>query len=123
MPIRVELRVPAAAPYLDAALEGLVLLDVAYLQRHRVAPLYRAGVRYRREATGRERWLTIPELYAARAGDCEDLGAARAAELRVAGCDAYAFARRTGRRTWHTLVWCNGRVEDPARKLGMKGRA
>lgn len=86
--------------------------------------LYESGVRYRRERPRVEDWLMIPDLYARRFGDCEDLGAALAAERRVRdGClDAVAFTRRTGRKTFHTLVDCDGRVEDPSRVLGMKKR-
>jgi len=123
VPITLRLRVPAARAYLDVVLEALVRCNVLWLDAHPATrPLYGAGVRYQRERLA-EDWLMIPELYAAGVGDCEDLGAARAAELRVFdGCPARAFAARSGQRSFHTLVDACGVVEDPSRRLGMKGR-
>ena len=71
------------------------------------------------ERPGREQWLTIPQLYKKGVGDCEDLGAALAAEYRVAGVYAVAFAKRTGKKKFHTLVDVAGVIEDPSRVLGM----
>lgn len=91
--------VPDLPPALNAALEGLVLLNVtmliaALLAGRPVPPLYVSGVRYGRERHGREWWQTVAdnfsELDRAKQDsklksetDCEDLASARAAELRV----------------------------------------
>lgn len=125
MPVTATIRVPASLAYLDALLEGLVLANVVYLETHPKTPrLYDSGVRYKRERPGRENWLIIPQLYKARFGDCEDLGAALAAECIVFdGLDAFAFAVRTGKKKFHTKVGIrqDGEVlvEDPSRVLGM----
>jgi len=87
-------------------------------------PLYESGVRYKRESIGSENWQTVRQLYRAGIGDCEDLAAARAAELRMEGIPARAIAIRTGPRKYHAVVrWPDGAIEDPSRLLGMgKGR-
>lgn len=53
-------------------------------------------------------------------GDCEDLAAARVAELRVkAGIKAVPWLKKKG-KIWHVLVrYPDGTLEDPSRKLGM----
>jgi len=125
VPVTATIRVPASIPYLDAVLEGLVLANVVYLEAHPKTPrLYESGVRYKRERPGRENWLIIPYLYKRRFGDCEDLGAALAAECIVFdGLDAWAFTVRTGKKKFHTKVCIreDGElfVEDPSRVLGM----
>jgi len=125
VPLTVSIRVPASRAYLDALLEGLVQANVVYLETHpNTQLLYDAGVRYQRERPGRENWLTIPQLYEKGVGDCEDLGAALAAEYRIAGFNAWAFAERTGKKRFHTLVCIveGGEefIEDPSRVLGMR---
>ncbi len=115
---------PLTAASLTGALEGLTAQNVAWLERHPSAPpLYEAGVRYRREPRGVEEWRALPELLASGHGDCEDLAAARTAELVVSGEDpgAFALARPTKKRgLWHIVVQrSDGTVEDPSRRLGM----
>jgi len=125
VPVTATIRVPASLAYLDAILEGLVLADVVYFETHPKAPrLYDSGVRYKKERPGREDWLIIPDLYKKGTGDCEDLGAALAAECRVFdGLDAWAFTVRTGKKKFHTKVAIrqDGQlfIEDPSRVLGM----
>ena len=125
MPITATIRVPASLAYLDALLEGLVLANVVFLETHPKTPrLYKSGVRYRRERPGREDWLIIPQLYKRGYGDCEDLGAALAAECIVFDdLDAWAFTVRTGKKKFHTKVGIrqDGEtfIEDPSRVLGM----
>lgn len=130
--MRAEINVPdeLGSHALDAALEGLVLLGVADLQRGMVGgglvpTLYTSGVRYERER-GTERWLLPSQVLGqhrrGRGSDCEDLAAWRAAECRVSGedPDARAVVRRSGPRTWHALVeHGDGTLEDPSRILGM----
>lgn len=82
-------------------------------------PLYRSGVRYRQER-GTEDWNTAPVVLKRGYGDCEDLAAWRAAELRVMGIPAHGIVKRTGPKMFHALVlWPDGRVEDPSKILGM----
>lgn len=111
---------------LTAMLEALVMADVAYLQVHPMTPpLYASGVRYQREPIEQEKWLSIGRVRAQGWGDCEDLAAWRAAELRRAGVQAKAvFISRvmpSGMRIYHILVLHpSGVVEDPSRVLGME---
>lgn len=122
MGIRVRMSVPATEPALNAALEGLVRVDGAILRdaKGRVSSLYEAGVRYRREAPGREDWRNVEEVRAAGVGDCEDLAAWRAAELRAQGEPARAVAVPSGPGKWHAVVKrADGSIEDPSRQLGM----
>ena len=56
-------------------------------------------------------------------GDCEDLAAWRAAELRKSGEDprAHVAVYQSGPRRYHAIVGRgDGTTEDPSRKLGMK---
>jgi hypothetical protein len=106
---------------LKLALAGLTAMNQALMARGRVPALYASGVRYRRESP--DRWSTA-DLVAARGfGDCEDLSAWRAAELRQAGEPAYADVRRVSAHQWHAyVVRGDGSLEDPSRALGMRPR-
>lgn len=118
-------------------LESLVKVNVGWIMTHRreFKPLYATGVRYAPER-GTEDWLSIPEIYKAiRTGkpvDCEDLAAARAAELRVGVSKrlgrVHAIADIRGRVLpnkqvrMHAFVrYPDGSVEDPSKNLGMPG--
>lgn len=126
--------VPDIPVALNAALEGLVRVNVALLvaglrSGHPVPPLYSSGVRYHREPGGREWWQTVADNLVDKRADCEDLAAHRSAELRVGGLlvgvdyPARAVCVRTGKRTYHAVVrHPDGRIEDPSRVLGMKSR-
>jgi hypothetical protein len=102
---------------------GLALASHEQMKRHPLPPLYASGVRYARER-GREEWQTAEETAERKTGDCEDLVAYRCAELWVAGETAarpHCYAPRPG------LIHCvvrraDGTIEDPSRKLGMKGK-
>jgi hypothetical protein len=103
-------------------LDALVRLNLLELQQRRYPDLYKSGIRYKREPKepGRfERWQTIKDLMQKGVGDCEDLAAARVAQLRMIGIRAVPWLRRKG-NTWHVVVrYPNGRIEDPSRRLGM----
>ncbi len=118
-------------------LEALVQVNVGWISSHRDQwkPLYQSGVRYAPER-GTEDWLSIPEIYKAvrsrKPVDCEDLAAARAAELRlgispglgpvhaVADIRGRVMANRQVRM--HAFVrFPDGTVEDPSTNLGMPG--
>ena len=121
--MRIGFDIPAARAPLAAALAGLVAVNDVLLATRNLPPLYRSGVRYRREA-GTEDWSTAPVVLKRGFGDCEDLAAWRAAELRKLGIPANAIVKRTGPRMFHAVVqWPDGRIEDPSKVLGMKGRS
>jgi len=109
---------------LEAMGDAFVKLARLDLQRNPdVPPLYKAGVRYVREAST-ERWQLPSETWKRKAGDCEDLAVWRVAELRQAGEPAKLYLRQSGPRLWHAMVKrADGTLEDPSKKLGMKGRA
>lgn len=110
---------------IQALLEGLTLANVAQLRKG--APLFwRAPhVRYRREPAGQERWQTVRDLVGRGYGDCEDLAAWLAASLRVAGHDATArvVIREVAPGLLHALTLARGKLLDPSKMRGMKGRA
>lgn len=119
--LRLEMTVPY--PAMPAAVEGLVLINIACLRELQRSPeppprLYHSAVRYRRP--GKLRWHTIADLYDLLYGDCKDLAAARCAELRFyEGEHAEPIVRRTRRRRrFHALVRReDGTIEDPSRIL------
>lgn len=117
-----RLQVSAAnRPQLRVALAGLTAMDLAYVPE--LPPLYEAGVRYRREAP--DTWSTADIVYARGFGDCEDLAAWRAAELRITGEDPAATADlyEVAPRKWHAIVLRgDGTIEDPSKVLGMRTR-
>lgn len=120
---------------LQAGVEGLMLQDMAWLDVHPETPdLYQSGVIYKpelhREINGRtteygEDWQTIPYVLYYGYGDCEDLGAWRAAELNQkyhirALPDVKVRQLDNGRWRAHVRVrWPDGTIEDPSAKLGM----
>lgn len=108
---------------LSILLAALVETNIDYLKRNPNTPaLYRSGVRYEREP-GTEIWKAIPKLYSDQRGDCEDLAAARAGELRVKGIAAkpyLKYGRVGGLSLYHVQVqWPDGHIEDPSAILGM----
>ena len=126
--MNVSLDIPASRAVLSAALEGLVGVNYILLRRQRMPRLYKAGVRYRAEQLvgGKrlEQWKTAPQVFALGLGDCEDLAAWRAAELRVhRGEPARAVVYRTGPKKFHAVVErADGSIEDPSKRLGMRRR-
>lgn len=110
-------------------LETLVQINEWHLRRDRYASLYQSGVFYKEEPPGEEEWLDIPSLYQQGFGDCEDIASARTAELRHSGvpampCISYKDFNVGGKVVTlvHVLtLWPDDSVEDPSKKLGMKG--
>lgn len=104
---------------IEALLEGVTVANHILLSRTRLPPLYRSGVVYRREK-GTERWLLIPQVLRAGSGDCEDLAAWRASELRLVGVPARVALVKGRRARWHAVVLLpDGSIEDPSANLGM----
>jgi len=119
---------PEGQMALDVAAEALTQINVQWLQLHPETPsLYESGIYYSLDSDTQKPWLSLPELYAAGRGDCEDIAFARAAELRVKGIDARPCMMRWD-QAWHASeegkwkvhwVVClpDGTQEDPASKL------
>lgn len=121
---------PPRPPELLQAIEFLVGLNRTAIRRAdgRIPPLYKAGVRYQREGrtiAGRpkEVWRLIPQVLRHGAGDCEDLASWRVAELREAGVNARPYLTRHGNMFHVRVKHPDGRIEDPSKRLGMKGNA
>lgn len=121
----------ALSPKLDAdgieeiecLLEGLVRLDLSQLRRGLAPPIYASRVRYKREARGREDWQSAVKAMRNGGADCEDLAAWCAASYRLAGVHAVAVVKQVGPGLKHCLVRLpDGRIEDPSKRLGMKGK-
>lgn len=116
------LSLPPRSWAFDAALEGLTRINERLLTGGAFPALYSAGVRYRPEP--REVWRHAGHVLGEGWGDCEDLAAWRAAELRVSGedPDAAVATYKSAPRRYHAVVLRgDGTTEDPSRALGMKG--
>ena len=77
---------------------------------------------------GGEKFRDIPRIIENNGGDCDNLGAWRAAELRELGIRAQPYItwrrRPDGGMTYHVIVrWPDGSSEDPSLLLGMGGAA
>ncbi len=123
-PLTVTIDVPRLPITLEAVAESLTavnyMLMTAAGNRGREVPLlYESGIVYRREPPGREWWETVADLLRVGEGDCEDLAAYRAAELRYRyGVPARVRIYRTQRGTYHAVVqYPDGAIEDPSRIL------
>ena len=112
---------------LQYGLDASTAWSVESMQLHPLPLLYEAGVHYAREPMCRtdgvermcEEFVTAPEVLRRGFGDCDDLGCYRAAELRMQGEKANAFARRSP-AGWHVVVRrADGSIEDPSARLGM----
>lgn len=132
---------------LQIMLDALYAIDVAWLKAHPELPgIYtlasdgalgfvpRTGKKlgpggtwmiYQAEPGGQEDWKDIPTALHDGFADCEDLACWRAAELTVRhGIPARPVAkgktRPDGSVLYHiTVMYPDGRSEDPSRKLGM----
>ena len=110
------------AEELEKLLEGMVLLSLSQLQRGLCPPLYQAGVRYEREPRGRESWQSALKTYRLGRGDCEDLANYLAASRRLVGIDAKVKVLDIRPGLKHVVVQMpDGTIEDPSKRLGMKG--
>jgi len=98
--------------------EGILNRILEMLPDRDVPPLYRSGIRYRRDPG--EVWQTPSETASVGYGDCEDLALYRAYELRRAGIPARVRVYQATPKTMHVVVERgDGIIEDPSRALGM----
>lgn len=107
----------------EEALEDLTSRNQKAFRLRKIPRLYSADVKYRRESgDGPESWQEAVELLENKAGDCEDLSAYRAAELReLDGEDARAIIQHIKGGKYHAVVRReDGRIEDPSRYLIIK---
>jgi hypothetical protein len=112
--------VPPSALSYEAALEGLTRIDERQLRAGDFPPLYDSGVRYKREP--RDVWRHAVDVFSSGWGDCEDLSAIRAAQLRLSGedPDAHVTVYQSGPTRYHAIVGRgDGTYEDPSKILGM----
>lgn len=108
---------------IECLLEGLVRLDLSQLRRGLAPPIYASKVRYKREARGREDWQSALHCVKAGGADCEDLAAWCAASYRLVGLHARAIVKQVAPGLKHCLTLLpDGRIEDPSKRLGMKGK-
>lgn len=124
MALMVRVNVPPLIPAIEGLAEGLVCMNVALLEHSEGEGIewpgmFALGIVYRREPRGREWWESATDILgvlADRSGDCEDLAALRAAELRVyEGDHARVKVVRTS-RAFHAIVEReDGTLEDPSR--------
>jgi hypothetical protein len=105
---------------LRVLLATLTMVDRLYLLRNRnTPPLYKSGVRYEEEPGMQDDWCDIPTMLAMGHGDSEDLACWRAAELQNQKIDAWPTLEKEHGCLHPRVRYANGRVEDPARQLGM----
>ncbi len=116
----------ASESYLQIMLRALYAIDRVWLRTHPEAPrLYDSGVRYRPEPVGQENWQDLATTLRIGYGDCEDLAAARAAELaerdNVDAIPVFRWRRDGSLSLYHILVrYPDGQLEDPSERLGMR---
>jgi hypothetical protein len=117
--MRASIHLPRGERFYTDALEGLTRVNETLYREKRLPSIYAGGVRYEIEKS--EEWRNAEEVLADGWGDCEDLAAARAGELRAGGEQgASVVVKRTGPKMTHALVRrANGAIEDPSKRLGM----
>lgn len=103
---------------LKPILEALTTVNLLILTTHKVPPLYRSGVRYQMEPREwpREKFDAIPEVYARKWGDCDDLAPWRCAELRRDGKRAairVKWKRTPNGKLYHIIVVIRHKVVNP----------
>jgi hypothetical protein len=114
------IHVPTSAIYYEDAIEGLTRINQRMLREAEFPRIYESGVGYRKESE--DTWRHADDVLCSGWGDCEDLAAWRAAELRESGEDPLArvYVYRSGPLRFHAVVARgNGQIEDPSLILGM----
>jgi hypothetical protein len=108
------------ATVIGEAMETLILRNLMHLDKHPgTLPLYESGVRYKFNPG---MWQDIPSTLRSQTGNCTDLVAWRVAELRRQKEPAMVHVELVGSDLFHVSIRRkDGRIEDPSRKLGMRG--
>lgn len=107
------------AQALGNVIEALADINVTEMRRRQMPGLYASGVTYR-HGIG---WKDALTVLRDGAGDCKDLVAYRLAELRLAGKAPsvhVVFYSLDDTDLFHFQVKCDGKVEDPSVRLGMR---
>jgi hypothetical protein len=117
------LRLPPNAAIIEAALEGLVRVNLVLMETGVIPPFpHETDVIYRLEPEGEEDWKHGSNAIRDGWADCEDLAAWCVAGLRFSGEDEAARCAilRTGPTNMHCVVlMSDGRIWDPSMDLGM----
>jgi Transglutaminase-like superfamily len=116
--MKAEFLLPARLEYLEAFGEGHTAASYVDLMEHALPPIYLAAeeVMYRlvRNPIG---WQLPSQTMRRRYGDCKDVAAWRAAELRQLGIPARMGIIPSERHpgSFHAIVrWPDGTLEDPS---------
>lgn len=124
--MRIRLAIPdnvIDGPTIDAALEAVTRGNEALAARGMLPDMGTAlanGLKWKPEPWLGERFDLAPDAAARGWGDCDDLAPWLAAQLRAAGEQARAFARRSGKNKWHVQVERgDGQILDPSSWAGM----
>lgn len=114
------------ALYVREALRSLVRVNEWMCSLGMLPPLYRSGVRFRKEPKGRESFRDASVVLKRGHGDCAHLAPWRCGELRANGENAglrvkWSCPAWKRKRLFHVQVRReDGRIEDPSRRLGMR---
>lgn len=123
------------------ALECLTKINQWHFRRGAASPIFESSIRYKEEPPGREDWDDCITVAERGWGDCEDLAAYLAAELREtkgipAECvikykfipasqlrsSGFSTRAKSGLYLVHVMVRLpDGTIIDPSKLLGMKG--
>lgn len=118
--MRVTLNLPNDPEVIEAALTGLVAVNVVLIEKYGLPSLFETGARYVRER-GSEIWQPASEVVRKRRADCEDLAAYAAADDILSGIPSRVRTLRGGRRMLHAVVERpDGSILDPSAMLGMR---
>lgn len=124
--MRIRLAIPdniIDGPTIDAALEAVTRGNEALAARGMLPDMGEAlanGLKWKPEPWLGERFDLAPDAAARNWGDCDDLAPWLAAQLRAAGEQARAFARKSGKNKWHVQVERgDGQILDPSEWAGM----
>jgi hypothetical protein len=118
--MKAESLIPARLDYLEAYGEGLTAASYVDLEEHDLPPVYLAadGLIEYRLVPNPIGWQLPSQTMRRGYGDCKDVAAWRAAELRQQGIPArMAIIPSTRHRgSFHAIVrWPDGTLEDPSR--------
>lgn len=116
----------ALADVIAPIAEAVTRANVLTLQRYpelRRTSVYEAGIPYRSQPNGQNRFADMLAVIRQGHADCLPLSAWRAAELRTGGAEAYPIVSwervPDGGLLFHVTVETPWGFEDPSRELGM----